>query len=233
MSKYYIPDLDTTIKDLTVKFKPIIVNEKLPSLPTNILIYARSGQGKTCVIINLLNFYKKVFKNRIIVISKTRDQSLLSLEKKYGAIILHNLFNEAGENVIQNLIDHQQELKGNGEKLKPYICILEDWITDKTLNQKRNIYDTLFSQGRHSNITTIITSQQYTAIPAGIRRMAWVDIVFKISNQAEKKLMINELCSAVDLNENEFEKIYNNCVKEPHSFLYIDRGNAKWSKKFN
>ena len=231
--KYYIKNLDTNIKNLTKNMNSIIVSEKLPSIPNNIIIYARSGQGKTNVILNLLNFYKKVFKNRIVVISKTRDLSLLSLEKTFGAVVIHDVYNENGENVIQNLINYQQELKGEGKKLKPYCVILEDFITDKSLNQKRNVYETLFSAGRHSNITTIITSQQYTAIPASIRRMAWCDLVFKISNQSERKIMINELCSTLDMSEKEFEEVYNSSVDTPHSFMFIDRGKVKWSKNFD
>jgi len=64
--------------------------------------------------------------------------------------------------------------------------LLDDWITDNSFDKKGNIYDKLFSMGRHCLISTIITSQQYTLIPSNLRRMSWYDIIYKISNQTEK-----------------------------------------------
>ena len=64
MDKEEAPELDTTIRDLTIPFKKTVVSRNIPSLPMNCIAVGRSGSGKTAVILNLLQFYKKHFKNR-------------------------------------------------------------------------------------------------------------------------------------------------------------------------
>ena len=75
---------------------------------------------------------------------------------------------------------------------------------------------------RHFNISVITTSQQYTLLPASIRRLAFYSIIYKISNTSERKIMIYEQCNAIDKTEKEFEEMYDECVAEPYSFMYID-----------
>ena len=58
--------------------------------------------------------------------------------------------------------------------------------------------------------------------------MSWYDIVYKISNETEKKLMIYAECSSLDMTEIEFEDIYNQCVSEKIGILCI-RTNQKWN----
>jgi len=231
--KYYNKDLNTNIKVLTKSTPKIVVNEKLPELPNNILVFARSNAGKTNALLNLISFYKKVFKNRILVVSKSYDVSLESLRKGYGAEIFYSIYNDNGENIIDKLINYQKGRKAQKLKLQPYLILLEDMISDNSLNKKRTPYDTLFSLGRHLNITTIITSQSYTAIPSSLRRMCWTFFLFKMSNVAEKKIMISELCSTLDMTEREFEKVYDDAVSEQYSFLNIDVAKTKWQVRFN
>ena len=232
-NKYYIPNLDTNIKVLASGSKKVIVNEKLPSLPNNMLVFARSNQGKTNCLLNLIHFYKKIFKDRIMIISKSYDESLETLRKSHNAEIFYDIYNENGENIIEKLIAYQKNRKARGEKLQHYLVLLEDMISDKSLNNKRTCYDTLFSMGRHLKITTIITSQSYTAIPSSLRRMCWTFLVFKITNQAEKKIMCAELCATLDLSETEFEKVYNEAIREPYAFMLIDCAKNKYSHCFN
>ena len=232
-SKYYNKDLNTDIKVLTKTTPKIVVNEKLPELPTNLIFYAKSNSGKTNVILNLLEFYKKIFKDRILIISKAQDISLESLAKTHGAVVLYDLYDENGINYIEKLINYQKKLKAEGKKLKNYLVLLEDLVgSEKSLDNRRSIFTTLFSQGRHSQITTIITTQQYSSVPCSLRRMAWGSIIFKMSNIAERKLMTYEMCGAVNMNEKQFEKIYDEATTEPYSFLYVDSVKNKWSIRF-
>jgi hypothetical protein len=229
--KYYDPNLNLKIKDLTIKDKSFKIHDDIPEVPFNLCCYGKSASGKTNLIINLLLFYKKVFKNRVIIFTKSRNGSLYSLEEKIGAKIFNSLYNENG-NIIEEVLEFQRTRKEENEKLKNILILFDDWITDESFNRKRNVYDKLYSMARHFNISVITTSQQYTLLPSSIRRLSWYDIIFKISNQSERKTMIYEECSAIDKNEKEFEEIYNDCVKEPFSFIYIDKKNGKYLKRF-
>ena len=44
--------------------------------------------------------------------------------------------------------------------------------------------------------------------------------------------MIYEECNSIDKTENDFELIYNECVKDPFSFIYIDKKKGTYSKRF-
>jgi hypothetical protein len=182
--------------------------------------------------VNLLKYYKKYFKGNLIIFTKSRSGTLFLLKDKLNADIFHSLYDDNGENIIEKMINYQNQLKEMGEK-PDHLCIfLDDWILDNSFDKKRNIYEKLFSMGRHCLISTLITSQQYSLIPSNLRRMSWFDIIYKISNQNEKKMMIYEECSSLDMTEQEFEKIYNECVADKYNFMYIDKSKMKWQKNF-
>ena len=220
-------EIDISIHDLTIHDKTKELHPNLATVPFNMIMVAKSGGGKTNLIVNICRMYNKIFKNRVLVFTKSRNGTLHSLEKSIGT----NIFNE-NDNVIERTMAFQKSQKEQGKKLKNILVILDDWITDKSLNTRRNIYDKLFSMGRHANISVIITTQQYTLLPATIRRLAWYCCLFKISNTAERKIMISEMCNCIDKNETEFEQIYNDATAEPYSFLFINAKNNKFTTRF-
>lgn len=224
--------LDLTIKDLTIHDPVIEVHQNIPSVPFNLNVYGSSNSGKTNCLLNLVSFYRKIFKDRIIVFASSRNGSLYSLEKNYGAKIYNSLIDETDGDVLDKLLKFQKGMKENGDKPKNVLIIFDDFITDSSFGKRRTIYDKLYSQGRHYQLSIICTSQQYTLLPSTIRRLGWYNIIFKISNNVEKKTMINEMCNTLEMNEFEFEKVYRECVVEPYSFIYIDTKNKSYSKRF-
>ena len=225
--------MDLSIRDMTSNnFKSKIIDGRLPTIPFNLVCYGKSMSGKTNALLNLIFWYKKQFKDRIIVLTSSLDGSLISLKQNLGAVVLTDILNENGENVLERLINYQTEQKENGEKLKGYLVYLDDWISDSSWNKKRGLYDKLYSMGRHLNISIITTAQQYTMAPASIRRLALYIMCFKISNSREKKLFIDETCNVVDMNEREFEKVFDDITREKYGFIYIDGRNSTFSNKF-
>ena len=133
----------------------------------------------------MLNWYHKFFKNRTIIFTKSMNGSLYSLQKSIGAVIHNSLDSEDGKDIIETVIQFQKQAKENGDTLKNVLILFDDWITDSSFNRKRGIYDKLYSMARHFNISVITTSQQYTLLPASIRRLAFYSIIYKISNTSE------------------------------------------------
>lgn len=124
-----------------------------------------------------------------------------------GAQIFNTLEDSNGIYYIDRLLNHQKIQKESGNKLEHFLILLDDWITHRSLNKKgAGIYGMLFSMARHFNISIIITGQSYSQVPSTVRRLAWYSLIFKISNRAEKKIMIHEQSENVDMNEIEFEK---------------------------
>jgi len=226
------PELDVSIVDLTVNDLLLEIHPDIPSLPTNVIFYGKSSAGKSNVILNLLKFYKKQFKNKTIVFTKTNNGSLMTLKTSHNAIIYNEINDEFGQNRIKKILDFQKALKDDGKTPKHIIIILDDFITDASLNKKGSIFEHLFAFGRHSNVTTFLTSQSFKQVPAVLRRLSWNDIIYSMSNTVEKNLMCFELCNSISKTEREFEAIYKECVEEPYSFMYLDKRKGNWSKRF-
>src|SRR5690348_4985989 len=110
------PDLDLKIRDLTIKDPVLTIHNNIPSVPFNMCLYGSSSCGKTNIILNIVEFYSRVFKERIIIFSGSRNGSLFSLETKYDAQIYNSLYKKTGENRIQDLLNYQKKIKKNGEK---------------------------------------------------------------------------------------------------------------------
>ena len=225
------PDLDLSIKDLTIHDPVLTVHSNIPSVPFNMCVFGSSSSGKSNVVLNLIEFYKKIFKERIIIFTQSINGSIFSLEKKYDAQIYNSLYKKSGENRMEELVKYQQTFKKKGEKMKNVLVIFDDFITDNSFN-KRSIYDKLYSQARHSNISVIITSQQYTLLPSNLRRLSWYNLIFLISDTDEKKLMLKANCNNLKMTYDEFEKVYDECVAEAYSFIYVDVRKRKWLKRF-
>jgi len=86
-------------------------------------------------------------------------------------------------------------------KLDHYLILLDDFIVENSFDKKRSISDTLFSAGRHFCVSCIITSQQYTLIPSSHGMILFIKFQIK-----QKKIMIYEQCSSMNMTEDEFEK---------------------------
>jgi Cdc6-like AAA superfamily ATPase len=224
--------LDLSIRDLTIPDTELIIDPAIPSIPFNAVIYGKSGSGKTNLLKHLVKFYKKCFNNRVIIFTKSVNGTLYSLIDSIGAVLHNDLFDSDGNDIICDILRFQNERKESGGKLQNVLIILDDFVLDNSFHSKRGIYEKLYSMGRHANISIITTSQQYTLLPASIRRLAWYIMIFKISNQNEKRLMCYEMCNTIDKSEAEFERVYNNAVSEPFSFLYIDAKKGKFSTRF-
>ena len=227
MPKETHPELDLTIKDLTVHDKSVVVNERIPSVPLNLVIVGKSSCGKTNLLLNLVKWYRHIFKNRVIVFTKSVNGSLLSLQQTIGAKIFHSLAEH-----IENVIDFQKNRKSSGEPLDNILIIFDDFIVDSTFNKKRSIFDTLFAMARHYNISVVITSQNYTLIPASIRSMAWNIILFKLSNRENKKFL-EEFGGCLDEDSDDAQKILRDATDRPYSFLYLNVVKNKFSYNFH
>src|SRR5690348_10382033 len=121
-----------------------------------------------------------------MIFSKTFNQSFEDLKKSMGSYVYDDLFDENGENIIENVMKKQKE-RLNGKKKSNILVILDDFINDDVFNKKRSILTKLLSMGRHFDISIIIISQSWNLIPSSLRRMSGYDIIYKILNDDEKK----------------------------------------------
>ena len=223
--------LDLKIKDLTKQSgDKLTIHEDLPSLPTIMNLVGCSGVGKTNVIINLLTHFKKFIKGNIVLFTKSLDDTYIHYEHPLGIHIYYD--DEDVELRIKKILTAQRENKETFGHCPHVVILFDDFVTDQLLNKRRSPIYKLYTYGRHLNISTLMSSQSWTLIPSNLRRLAWYDIIFDISNRKEKKSMIEELCGSLKMTEEEFEQAYNSCVDERFAFLYINRKKKTYSKNF-
>lgn len=211
---------DFEIKPIKVTDTMHKYNKDLPAclfkLPFRLSIIGPSNCGKTVFLIRLLEFYikhSKIEPKDIFIYNPTF--SLGNNEEKYKLLELPK------ENVFEQLPheEHLKELiKERTEKKHPWILILDD-CAGKSTHKNREL-DELIFKIRHSLGSLILISQKYNALSTSIRTNCSHYVFFNTQNKKERKIISNELQG--DLDDNEFDKMYNFCCCKPYSFMIID-----------
>jgi hypothetical protein len=196
------------------------------------IICGKSFSGKSNVILNMMDFMKKPFKNRLLVLCATLDGSITKLQDTHGAVVMTDIYDDKGNNVIRKLLDHQRARKEAGLKMKHYCIIADDLITNASFMKKNSIWNELFSQARHYYISVIVSTQSWKLLPAPVRRMSMYQIIFRITNANERKAIFDELSNSINVSEDEFQVIFDHCTTNKFDFIYIDAKNNEWSHRF-
>ena len=77
----------------------------------------------------------------------------------------------------------------------------------------------MFTRGRHSGISTIVSTQKFTALHPIIRVNATELYVFRLRNYRDLETFIEEVSALID--KKSLMEIYNLATAEPYSFLYV------------
>jgi hypothetical protein len=110
---------------------------------------------------------------------------------------------------------------------------LFDDYYDNEILKRHSVLTDLYSLSRHYNISIINVVHSYTLLNSNLRRMAKYFIIFKMTNEDEKKKMSYELCNCVDKTEKEFLDIYKEITDIKHNFMMIDTIGGKIYKNFD
>lgn len=223
--------------DLKIKTK-YDVPDKTFNLHPNFQIFPSYGimcgigaSGKTLLACNICHSHKKYFKNNIYILSNTINDTLIKLCDDLDATLLHDIYDEDGKDIILELIKYQQKLRKYGEKVEPILIILDDFIDSNIFNKKRSSILSLFTRGRHANISVLVLSQRYRLIPASIRDLSMYKYFFKPMNSKEKKAIVEENCGW--LSPEEFEKIFDEITSVKYNFLLCDHKKYRLLKNFD
>ena len=77
----------------------------------------------------------------------------------------------------------------------------------------------LFTRGRHTQISTIVSTQKYNAISPIIRVNATELIIFRLRSNQDLNIFLEE--NGALLGKNVLLEVYREATKAPYSFLYI------------
>lgn len=202
------------------------------NLPMKLLVIGRSQlSGKTNFICSILldddpRLYGDDFDGENIYLfspSATTDHKLKVLIRN-KEIPKSNIFKGMDENIIEALYDNIEEeyleKERDGEKAPNVLFIFDDMSFGGNIHN--SAIEKLFCNGRHLNISTIVSAQKYTQLPSVARENATGMVLF---NSTDKQLELMSDDNNYFENRKDFKKLFRNLTKEKHAFLVVNYSN--------
>lgn len=195
------------------------IKKPLPAPPFTLALLAPTKSGKSNLIVNLLKNsyfgYDDIF-NEIYYISPTvnlddtlksisEDDEIIKIDEEEDLKFLDDILND----IVKN-----QKSKSKEER-EPILIVLDDCL-DYLKKSKR--LDSLPSYSRHYNISIIITSQVYNALPTKLRKNASAYLIARIYNYKDLQNIEEE----IGANFHNFRENYDIATKEKYNFLFVD-----------
>ena len=232
MSHPIIKPID--VKEYTSKQSKYDVVGKLPLRD---IILGPSGAGKGVLLSNMiLDIYRGCF-DRIYIFSPSIDvdktwipvkeyiEKSQKVDLKKEKLFFDSYDAEALENIVSTQHKVAEHMKTKGyTKIYQVLIIVDDFADDPIFSRHSKLLHALFTRGRHSFISTIVSTQKYRAISNIIRVNATNLYVFRLRNGGDLEALIDELNAWTD--KKTLLQLYNAGTSEPYSFLFI-KLNAK------
>jgi ABC-type dipeptide/oligopeptide/nickel transport system ATPase component len=226
----------------TPDIKPIKIKEyevkqsdydHVGKLPIRSLLIGPSGSGKTVLLQNMiLDIYKDCF-SRIYIFSPSIDiDDSWSSVKKY---IEHDMkvkntkdepifFDHYDPAALQKIIKTQHKIteymkKQGHKKLYQILIIVDDFADEPLFTRQSKLLHALFTRGRHSSISSIVSTQKWSALAPIIRVNATELYIYRLRNYKDIECYLDELSALYD--KKTLLDVYNQATSQPYSFLYV------------
>ena len=189
----------------------------LPKLPARGIFLAPSQQFKTTAMVDLiLRHYRGCFE-RIFVFSPSVDiDSAWGPVKEFDHDALHKIVAEQHKMTIA-----LKEKKGN-KKLYNILVVVDDFSDAPSAlhNQGKNVLNTLFTRGRHQNISCWISAQKLTTISTVIRTQTQFYCIGRLRSQKELQALLEEISATHPVKT--LQRLYDIATQQDHGFLYVN-----------
>lgn len=186
------------------------------------IMLSKTNGGKSQLLKYILMKEIKRF-NKIFVFSLTEP-----VNKFYSNFIDEKcIFNIINEKWINNLMNKMTELKNEGINYN-VLLIFDDMGNEEIMKSKK--MKTLFTLGRHVNISIVILIQYLYMIPPTIRN----NLSYLMCGQVNKlsiDMIADEFNNSI-ISKQEFIKIYNENTKD-YNFLIINNNSVKNNDDIN
>ena len=212
-------------------------------LPIRDILLAPSGGGKGVLMSNMiLDIYRGCF-DRIFIFSPSIDvdktwgpvkdyiEKSQKVDTKKEKLFYDHYDAEALETIVSNQHKLAEHMKTKGyTKIFQILIIVDDFADDPAFSRHSKLLHALFTRGRHSMISTIVSTQKYRAISNIIRVNATNLYVFRLRNGGDLEALIDELNALTD--KKTLLQLYNMATAEPYSFLFIKMNAKKLNDMF-
>ena len=169
--------------------------------------------GKTQKVLDLIEKeYKHHFEN-IVILCPTLRWNKTYLERSWIWKDDYIFVFEPKRNLFE-LIEKLSELFSGKETL----FIIDDMISDETLDKKRQPLLELAISGRHRQHSLWLLTQSYTAVPKNLRRQKKQLFTWYPSEKSDLKIIDEETNL---MNSEDLAKIKEQLKREKHACLYV------------
>ena len=208
--------------------------EMVGKLPTRAILLGPSGSGKSILLQNMiLDIYKNCFE-RIYIMSPSINVDFQTWQpvKKHIQQDLNLIetaedpfyFSEYNPTALYNILETQRKIvehqkKQNHKKLYQILIVVDDFADAPEFSRHSTLLHSLFTRGRHSQISTIVATQKFTALHPIIRVNASELYVFRLRNYLDLQTFIDEVSAMAD--RNLILQLYTIATEEPYSFLFV------------
>jgi len=200
--------------------------DKIPNLSSRILIFAKSGSGKTNLIVNMLCiWYNKQFNPEDIYIfspSISNDQKLKKMIK-YMEIPNTNLYKEYKPEIVEAVYDHIEEIyehEMGQKKTPPRSLIIFDDLGYSNDMKKTDIISKIYMNARHINCSCWATFQKATQASTGIREN--VSAVFIFPCSSKQLSLLEEEYNYTTKTKREFMRIFRKHTPKQYNFMCVN-----------
>ena len=112
-------------------------------------------------------------------------------------------------------------MKNKGhKKLYSILVVVDDFADDPRFSRHSKLLHALYTRGRHNSMSTITSTQKFTALSPIIRVNATELFIYRLRNYRDLETFIEEVSAVVDTKT--LLEIYNMATSEPYSFLYAN-----------
>ena len=213
-------------------------------LPMRSIILGPSGSGKSVLLQNMIyDIYKGCFE-KIFIISPTIhiDKSWSPIKKYMTEQLKMNpekefcFMDTYDQKKLDEIVETQEKVANymkdqNYKSVYQILIVLDDVADNPSLTRHDKLLHALYLRGRHSFISTIVSTQVFTALSPIIRKNITQLYAYRLRNYRDLETLLEELSALVD--KKTLLEIYHEATKEKHSFLYIDLMETDINKMFS
>lgn len=200
----------------------------IPDLPVRMVVVGKSQlSGKSTIILNMLlrpEFYGGKFEPEdIYLVSNNKLDNKLRILADQLEVPGSNIM-RFSEDRLQSVYDHiedmAQEAVEEGTIPVRSLVVVDDVAFSGDLKSKINgVMSQLACNGRHANISTIVTAQKYSQLSTVIRTNCTAAILF--GNSQRELDLITEDMNFLQTKK-EFVNVFRDTTREKNSFMVCD-----------
>ena len=202
-------------------------------LPVRSVILGPSGSGKGILLQNMiLDIYKNCFERIYIFSPSIHVDHTWEPVKEYIKKTMPSkddepecYYDHYDPESLEKIIDIQKKIiefqkqKKETKRLFQILIIIDDFADDASFSRQSKLLHALFTRGRHSQISTIVATQKFTALHPIIRVNASELFVFRLRNYSDLQTFLDEVSALVD--KKALLEMYNLATDEAFPFLYV------------